>query len=501
MPNQKFHNFILNNFLEHVCVLNADLRIVFCSENTEDLLGFSKAEIIEKGIKKLFLSNHFSIEEVLFKAEKYDEFISTENFLHKTKNFINIAYRVYCQIDEEAGEKLFIFYLRDNTQQNSVRKDLLKKILTYENLTKSQKIRSGKLEDAINEILESSSRAMQITRVNAWIYNKEKTEIQCVGNFDARANKLIPQGALPCIAMPVYFSLFENDKIIISNDALNDTRVSELLELYLKPLDIYSLMDVPIRIEGEIIGVICFENVGVIREWSFQEQKFGVAASQLLSLSIESNSKQKATNLLEISLDEQKVLLQEVNHRVKNNLSIVSSLMNLQKEKSKDDYHKNLFLECKNRLDSISTVHELIYKAKSYSELNFKDYLNQIIDHISSSYSSLKHIKISQNLKDVKVDISYAIPLALIVNELITNAYKHAFKTSDVGIINISLKENNNVVVLEIEDNGHGFDKNVIPEYSIGMDILGGLIDQIDGNCNLESNEKGTKYKISFSKK
>ena len=89
MPIEKFHNFILNNFLEHVCVLNEEKKIVFCTENTEDLLGFSKAEIIEKGIEKLFLSNHFSIEEVLFKAEKYDEFISTENFLHKTKNFIN----------------------------------------------------------------------------------------------------------------------------------------------------------------------------------------------------------------------------------------------------------------------------------------------------------------------------------------------------------------------------------------------------------------------------
>jgi two-component sensor histidine kinase len=175
--------------------------------------------------------------------------------------------------------------------------------------------------------------------------------------------------------------------------------------------------------------------------------------------------------------------------------------MNLQSEKSKDDYHKLLFMECRNRLDSIASVHELIYKAKSYSHINFKEYLNQIIEHISNSYKSFSHIKIVKGITDVHVDISSAIPMALIVNELITNAYKHAFTNKKEGIIEVSLLENNNQVFLTIKDNGQGFDKTIIPKNSIGMDILSGLIDQIEGVCNLTSDEKGTIYKISFSKK
>lgn len=501
MVNKSFFNLIVNNFLEHVFVLNSQLEIIFQTENNSSLLGFSNDEILKKGFSSLFINPLFSLNEALDKAEKYGEFYGTENFEHKTKKHINIAFRILYQEDESTHEHLFVFYLRDNTQQNLVRKDIIKKSLTIENLSKSRKIRDGQINEAIYEILESSSRAMQVTRINAWLFDKEKTQIQCIGNFDARENKLVPQTALPRIAMPLYFNLFETEKIIITRDTLTETKTAELYEFYLKPHDIQSLMDVPVRIEGEMIGVICFENVGAPREWTLQEQKYGLVAAQMLSLTIESHNKQLAKKALELALEEQTILLQEVNHRVKNNLSIVASLMNLQSEKSQDDYHKQLFMECRNRLESIASVHELIYKAKSYSHINFKEYLNQIIEHISNSYKSFEHIKIVKGITDVHVDISSAIPMALIVNELITNAYKHAFHNKTEGIIEISLLENNNQVFLTIKDNGNGFDKTVIPKNSIGMDILSDLIEQIEGTCNLTSSEKGTLYKISFSKK
>jgi len=501
MVSKSFFNLIVNNFLEHVFVLNKEQNIVFQTDNNSSLLGFSNLEIIEKGLPSLFLNTEFDFKNVLSKAKKYGEYYGTENFHHKTKKYINIAFRILCQEDESSQELFYIFYLRDNTQQNLVRKDIIKKSLTIENLSKSRKIRDGQINEAIYEILESSSRAMQVTRVNAWLFDNEKTQIQCIGNFDARENKLVAQSALPRIAMPLYFNLFETEKIIITRDAFNEPKTAELYDFYLKPHDIQSLMDVPVRIEGEMIGVICFENVGSPREWTLQEQKYGLVAAQMLSLTIESHNKQKARQELEHSLKEQTILLQEVNHRVKNNLSIVGSLMNLQSEKSLDDFHKQLFVECRNRLDSIASVHELIYKAKTYSHINFKEYLNQIIEHISSTYQSFNHIKIIKGITDVHVDISSAIPLALIVNELITNAYKHAFKDKKDGIIEISLLENNNQVFLTIKDNGNGFDKTIIPKNSIGMEILSGLIEQIDGICNLTSDEKGTVYKISFSKK
>ncbi len=500
MLSKVFVNKIVNNFLEHVYVLNEDDEIIFQSESSENLFGYTKDEIYTHGFAFLFLQRD-ALKKCKENAELFGEYINTENFRHKTRSYINIAYRIYYDEDAREGEKNYIFYLRDNTQQNIIRKDIIKKSLTIENLSKSRMIREGRINEAIYEILESSSRAMNTTRVNAWMFDHDRTQIQCIGNFDARENKLVPQTALPRLAMPLYFNLFEKEKIIITRNAYTETKTAELYEYYLKPHDIQALMDIPVRIEGNMIGIICFENVGAPRDWTLQEQKFGLVAAQMLSLTIETHNKQNAMVALKSSLEEKTVLLQEVHHRVKNNLSIVGSLINLQAEKSKDEYHRQLFIECRNRLDSIAAVHELIYKAKSYSHLNFKEFLDRIIDHITNSYNSSSQIKIEKGITDVHVDISTAIPLALIVNELITNAYKHAFGHQEGGVIEISLLENNKQVFMTIKDNGKGFDTSYIPANSIGMDILNGLVEQIEGSCELKSSSSGTSYKISFSKK
>ncbi len=501
MISSDITNHVINHFLEHVFVINTQQEIIFHTKDLSSFFGFSDKEIGKMGLRSLFHDPHISLTVILKKAAQDGEYASSENFKHKTKNYINVSFRVCYHKEPKSKEVFYVFYLKDNTQQKLLRRDIIKKSLTIENLSKSRKIRDGKLDEAIYEILESSSKAMHTTRVNAWIFDNEKTEIQCIGNFDARVNQLVPQNALPRIAMPMYFNLFETEKIIITSDVNTDLKTAEMREFYLNPHDIQALMDVPVRIEGEMIGVICFENIGTTREWTLQEQKYGLVAAQMLSLTIETHNKQIARHALEVSLKEQEILLQEVHHRVKNNLSIIASLMNLQAEKSHDNYHKQLFIECRNRLDSIAIVHEVIYRAKSYSQLNFKDYLIQILEQISASYHSLKNVKIIKGITDVNVDISLAIPLALIVNELITNAYKHAFKATEKGIIEVTLLENNKQVFLTIKDNGTGFNKKIVPENSIGMDILNGLIDQIDATCKLETNGKGTFYKISFSKK
>lgn len=501
MPHTPILDFVLNNFLEHVFILNADKEIIYQTNHIQNLLGYSNLEISEHGLGDMFVKPHISFNKMLEKSEELDEYFGVEYFKHKTKKSISVAFRILKKVDENTKKQFFIIYLKDNTHQDNLMKDLIKKSSTIESLSKSRKIREGKIDEAIHEILESSSKAMNVARVNAWLFNKIKGELQCIGNFDARENAMIPQASLPSIKIPKYFKQFETEKILLSGNAFQDPKLQELKEFYLQPNNIHALMDIPVRAEGEMIGVICFENVNHTREWTLDEQKFGLVAAQLLSLTIESHNKQKAKHALEGAFYEQKVLLQEVHHRVKNNLSIVASLMNLQAEKATDEYHRQLFIECRNRLDSISAVHELIYKAKSFAQLNFKVYLQKIIEHIAETYQSNKKIKVVNEIEDVNVNISNAIPLALIVNELITNSYKHAFKAKSDGEIKVSLHEQNGLITLIISDNGKGFMKTEIPKNSIGLDILEGLVEQISGTCQFESNEKGTSYEISFSEK
>jgi two-component sensor histidine kinase len=374
--------------------------------------------------------------------------------------------------------------------------NLLKKALTVESLTRSRKIRKGELTEAVNEVLLASSKATQTNRVNAWVYNDERSEIICIGNYDARHKKFVKQESLPRIQIPKYFELFEHENIVVVEDALNDKRIKELKKLYLIPNGVTALMDVPIRIEGDVKGVLCFEDTQGTRHWTWQEKQFAFIMAQLVGLSIETNEKIKARKNLENSLIEQKALLREMHHRVKNNLAIISSLVNIQTDKSKDEYHRFLFQDTRNRLNAIAAVHELLYRSKNLAAINFKNYLDEILDHLHRSFlSPKKKIVLFKEIESVEVDISLAVPLALIVNEAITNSYKHAFVGRDKGMLRVSLKRSNNGIMLSITDNGVGFAPGAGSEFNLGTEILHGLVNQIGGIYKFRG-ENGVQHEI-----
>lgn len=393
----------------------------------------------------------------------------------------------------------YAVYIKDNTRANQFKNDIVRKFLTIEKLSKSKKIRKGKIDAAVYEILELAAKAVNTERTNAWIYNEEHTEIKCIGNFDLQENEFIEQAALPIIAMPNYFKYFATEKIIVANDAINDEKTKELTDIYLIPNKITSMMDIPIRVEGEIIGVVCFEHRNAPREWNILEQKFGFVIAQMISLAIEANSKHQIQRDLEHAVSEQRVLLQEVHHRVKNNLAIISSLINLQSDKSKDDYHRELFNECRNRLNSIATIHQMLYRSKSFAKVNFKEYLGEIVNNLYDSYGNgNKEIIITKDLEEVSLDLSKAVPLSLIVNEVITNSFKHAFNDRIRGAIHINLKSKRDKTrELTISDDGPGFKTLKGNDLSLGMDIINGLVEQIEGKSSFES-KNGTIFKLTF---
>ncbi|MBK7183029.1 MAG: GAF domain-containing protein [Bacteroidetes bacterium] len=369
-----------------------------------------------------------------------------------------------------------------------------------EHLSKSRKIRDGKFNEAIFEIISTASAAIKTQRVNAWIFVNNFSEIKCIGNYDLLNPSLELSPNLTQKDLPNYFKLLTSREIVITNDTFKNKQAAELLDIYLKPLDVHSLMDIPIHIGGELVGLVCFENTKTARNWTEREQKFGLVIAQMISLAIETDAKQKAKLELEKALTEQKILLQEVNHRVKNNLAIISSLINMQSEKAQDEYHKFLFQETRNRLMSIAAVHELLYQSKSYSQVNFKKYLNLILDNLIDSIDiKNKEIEIEREIKDVTLNVSIAIPLALIINELVTNSFKHAFKKKKSGTIKLSLVEKGEFVKLIVADNGPGFDHKKIKTNSVGFEIIDSLIEQINATIS-HKNENGSFYEITFKK-
>lgn len=394
----------------------------------------------------------------------------------------------------------FVVLFSDVTRRVIGQNKLLQKIQVCEKLTRSRAIRGGALAKAIEEILVDTCNTLEVSRVNAWLIDENFTLIDCIGNFILAENKFTEKEILYRKDMPAYFKLLETQEIITTDDTFRDPKTSELVEVYLKKYGITSMMDVPIRIEGEMIGVVCFEHTGIPRKWDLTERKFGLFIAQLLSLAIETNKRQIAQSELEKNYKEKELLLAELNHRVKNNLTMISSLLNLQQSKAKDDYHVELFKESRNRILSISSIHDLLTKEKDFSSIDFASYINEIINLLKASYNERsRSISISSNIEPVKIEVQKAIPLGLIVNEIISNCFKHAFKNDVHNKIEVYLRGNKNKFVLEISDNGCGIaNMDAAREKgTLGLSLIYDLADQIDARIEY-SGKNGSTFDIYF---
>ena len=199
------------------------------------------------------------------------------------------------------------------------------------------------------------------------------------------------------------------------------------------------------------------------------------------------------------SLHEKEVLLKEVHHRVKNNLQIISSILNLQSSTISDQYILDLLKNSQDRIRSMSLIHELLYQTKDFSTINFLEYIRSISTNLFQSYNQNKNIDLILELQPVALDLDLAIPCGLIINELITNSLKYAFEVTGSGEVKIILSQFEDEVILIIEDNGKGFPTaiNFRDTESLGMQLVVSLVDQIDGEIMLES-ESGTKYELRF---
>jgi PAS domain S-box-containing protein len=199
------------------------------------------------------------------------------------------------------------------------------------------------------------------------------------------------------------------------------------------------------------------------------------------------------------SLHEKEVLLKEVHHRVKNNLQIISSILNLQSSTISDKYILDLLKNSQDRIRSMSLIHELLYQTKDFSTINFLEYIRSISTNLFQSYNQNQNIDLVLELQPVALDLDLAIPCGLIINELITNSLKYAFEITGSGEVKIILSQSDDEVKLIIEDNGKGFPSTIDfrDTESLGMQLVVSLVDQIDGEIKLES-DSGTKYELRF---
>ena len=208
----------------------------------------------------------------------------------------------------------------------------------------------------------------------------------------------------------------------------------------------------------------------------------------------------KMQKQIETSLKEKDVLLKEIHHRVKNNLQIIISLLNLQTGYIKDEVTLKAVKDGQSRVRSMALVHEKFYQSDELSEIDFAEYIEKLCHFIYQSYGDkTDRVRLQISGDKIGLDMDTAMPCGLLVNEIVSNSYKYAFPNQEKGTIQIDFKKIDNKIILLIQDNGVGFPEEYDLERgeSLGMQLIQALTSQLDGEL-VVSRENGTSFKISF---
>jgi PAS domain S-box-containing protein len=225
-------------------------------------------------------------------------------------------------------------------------------------------------------------------------------------------------------------------------------------------------------------------------------RKFMIGTGQNMS------DQQQTQQKLIQSVEEKEVLLAEVHHRVKNNLAIISGLLELESFQAEDPSTERSLKHSQMRIQSMATIHELLYKANEFTNLPFKSFIAKIVHSIEATYHQPdKNISIEHTSDDITLNVNQAIPCALIINELVTNAYEHAFTDKKKGTIEIELSGYNKSIYLCVRDNGKGLPPDCDLEHpeSLGIKLVGTLTKQLGADIFIEK-ESGTTVCLTFEK-
>lgn len=227
------------------------------------------------------------------------------------------------------------------------------------------------------------------------------------------------------------------------------------------------------------------------------EQQLRAANQQLQA---EVTERMQAEEKIKASLKEKEVLLKEVHHRVKNNMQVISSILNLQSRHIKNKHALEMFEDSQNRIKSMALVHEKLYESENLAQIDFAEYTRSMTSYLFSLYRIGQAIGLNIDIKGILLDVSTAIPCGLIINELISNSLKYAFPEGIEGEICIQLfSDKDGKVTLIVEDNGIGFPKDLDfrKTESLGMQLIIMLVEQLEGTVELDKS-KGTRFKITF---
>jgi PAS domain S-box-containing protein len=355
------------------------------------------------------------------------------------------------------------------------------------------------VDDAINEALQRIGEFMKVDRSYLFQLNPNgdllsNTHEWCAPGIKSQIDNL--QNLEKPVFDWIMKKLKSNGQIHFkSAQSMADEAKFERKLLLSK--DTQSMTAVALKIHGKVMGYVGFDTVKKERSLNKENIDLLIMMGEIFTNLLE---KRNTEEDIQKSLKEKEVLLREIHHRVKNNMQIISSLLNLQVNYEEEEKVQQVLKESQGRIKSMAIVHEKLYQSTSLSEINFGSYLQQLIKDIYFSYGiSTEKIIPVLVAEDININLDTAIPLGLIVNELITNSIKYAFKGRDNGTLEITFQEIDDGLILKVSDDGVGLgpDVDIDSSKTLGLKLVKNLAMQLDADLEI-GRDKGTSFTFKF---
>jgi len=302
------------------------------------------------------------------------------------------------------------------------------------------------------------------------------------------------------------FKILEINKALskivdINQEQLKDKKYSEIILLYnLKNENLLNDF-INVAITGGMINreIYC----QTFKKW-FHISVFSPKEKYFVVITEDINNRKIMEQTLIKSIREKEILISEIHHRVKNNMQVISSLLNLQTKNVQNDGILKIFQECRDRIMAMSLIHQVLYQSNNLANINLKQYINELLEALFNVYGiNTNRIKYYIDAEPIELYIDQVVPCALVINEIISNSLKYAFPHNNLGEIKIIARSIDNGINLIISDNGVGLPNNINIKdtKTLGFQLITSLIeDQLEGNIEIKR-DKGTTCNINFKNK
>lgn len=367
------------------------------------------------------------------------------------------------------------------------------------------KIDDSNIPDNVNELIHE----LQIHHIELEMQNEELRKSQ-IGLQTSNIKYFELYNFAPCsyftlnpngIIIDVNFagtSLIGIDKIYLINRAFIQFVAPDSRYKFMKLIKNVSEHEEIMKCELELLkGKKPFPVIMEINLNSYSEEN----SSSVMITVVDISELKNAEKLVKKSLKEKEVLLREINHRVKNNLQIISSLLHLQEGCAEAEDAVDVLKESQGRVNSMAMVQEKLSQSQNYSHINLKDYVERLVHDILYSYGSSETIRTDLNIEELNLHMDTSVQLGLIINELVTNIVKYAFKGTE-GTLKVHIKSRSpEQIEITIADDGIGMSGNIDLENSdtLGLQLVTSLVEQLNGNIDMNTSH-GTEYTIQIKK-